>query len=199
MKDVFEVGCARLCSTVVLSCVSPLAIDAKHTLNTLQYAAPLRVAMREVSLIPLEIDPRDPAGWDHATATEWLLATAREHGVNALDASAILRGGASGLELCRLPEVELHSRIRAQHPQPEINVSSLASKLHAALWTRICDAKVRKRKPNGNLVTEEEEAAAQAASEAAAYAKSALWKEREKTMAAGTTLDAAASLAGRMA
>ena len=42
MKDVFDVGCARLCSTVVISCVSPLARDAPHTLNTLGYSAPLR-------------------------------------------------------------------------------------------------------------------------------------------------------------
>ena len=198
MKDVFDVGCARLCSTVVLSCVSPLAKDAKHTINTLQYSAPLRVAMRDVPSTSLEVDPRDPAGWDNAKAAAWIAGTAREHGVDALDTDVVLNGSVSGLELCRLPETELHMRIRSQHLQPEHLASSLGSKLHASLWTLICDAKTRKRKPNGNLITDEEEVAAQAAAEAASQAKSELWKAREMTMAAGTTLEAAASMAGRM-
>ena len=44
MKDVFDIECTRMCSTVVVACVSPVARDAAHTVNTLQYAAPLRVA-----------------------------------------------------------------------------------------------------------------------------------------------------------
>ena len=43
MKDVFDIACSRLCSTVVLACVSALAKDAPHTLNTLGCAPPLRV------------------------------------------------------------------------------------------------------------------------------------------------------------
>jgi len=198
MKDVFDVGCNRLCSTVVLSCVSPLAKDAKHTVNTLQYAAPLRVALREASPVALEVDPRDPAGWDHAKAAEWLGATATAFGIQTLDTAAVLRGGISGLELCRLPEAEIHQRVRAQNLKPEHEASDLASRLHGALWTLICDAKTRRRKPNGKLVTDEEEAAEAAKAEAATLAKSELWKEREKTMNAGSTLDAAAAMAGRM-
>ena len=198
MKDVFDVGCARLCSTVVLACVSPLSGDAKHTVNTLQYAAPLRVAMRAASATPLEVDVRDPAGWDHALAKAWLEATAVEHGVTTLDAAALLHGAISGLELCRLPEAELHARVRAQRLEPAYEAVELASKLHAALWTLICDAKTRRRKPNGHLISDEEEAAAQAAAEVAAVAKSVLWKEREKTMAAESTAAAAAAMAARM-
>ena len=198
MKDVFDIGCSRLCSTVVLSCVSPLACDAKHTINTLQYSAPLRVAMRAASATPLELDTRDPAGWDNTRAKEWLEATATEHGVSTLDAAALLRGGISGLELCRLAEAEIHLRVRAQKLEPAYEAAELASKLHAALWTLICDAKTRRRKPNGNLITDEEEAAAAAAAEAASDAKSALWKEREKSMAAESTADAAAAMGARM-
>ena len=48
MKDVFDISCSRLCSTVVLSCVSPLAKDAPHTLNTLGYAAPDHACFRRL-------------------------------------------------------------------------------------------------------------------------------------------------------
>jgi len=198
MKDVFDIGCSRLCSTVVLSCVSPLAKDAKHTVNTLQYSAPLRVAMRLASATPLQIDVRDPALWDHEKASAWLAETATTFGVPTLDTAALLSGGISGLELCRLPEAELHLRVRTQKLQPAHEASELASKLHGALWTLICDAKTRRRKPNGNLITDEEEAAEAAKVEAAAIAKGVLWKEREASMAAGTTADAASAMADRM-
>ena len=115
--------------------------------------------------------------------------------MTTLDAAALLHGGISGLELCRLPEAELHLRVRAQRLEPAYEAVELASKLHAALWTLICDAKTRRRKPNGNLISDEEEAAAAAKAEAAAAAKSALWKEREKTMAAESTASAAAAMA----
>ena len=36
LKDVFEFSCARLCATVVVAAVSPLARDVGHSLNTLQ-------------------------------------------------------------------------------------------------------------------------------------------------------------------
>jgi kinesin family protein 2/24 len=45
MKDVFDVGCSRLCSTVVLAACSPLCADVSHTTNTIKYAAPLRVSV----------------------------------------------------------------------------------------------------------------------------------------------------------
>jgi kinesin family protein 2/24 len=61
LKDVFEHTNARLCATVVIAAVSPLARDAAHSGNTLQYAAPLRVAAREP--MRLERDERDPALW----------------------------------------------------------------------------------------------------------------------------------------
>ena len=113
-----------------------------------------------------------------------------EHGIHGLNAEALLAGNISGLELCRLPEAELHVRVRSQGLKPEHAASELASKLHAALWMLICDAKTRKRKPNGNLVTDEEAAIEAAKIEEALAAKSALWKEREESMARGdgTTL-----------
>ena len=67
MKDVFDISCKRLCSTVVLAHVSPLASDVKHSTSTLQYAAPLRVAARKKPAgKKYEKDTRDPALWTHA-------------------------------------------------------------------------------------------------------------------------------------
>jgi len=209
MKDVFDISCSRLCSTVVLSCVSPLAKDAPHTLNTLGYAAPLRVAVRTAPAGPMERDERDPALWAHEKAVTWLSATAKAPmhdavdvsdgdgyvGLAGFDAEAVIPG-MSGLELCRMAEAELHLRIKKQVPGKE--GAALGARVHAALWMLICDAKTRRRRPNGNLVTEEEEAEEARKTEEAAAKKNALWKEREASLAAGSTLDAAASMASRM-
>ena len=49
----------------------------------------------------------------------------------------------------------------------------------------IVDAKSRNRRPDGSIVTAEEEAAELATAEAEMKAKTALWAEREKHLAAG--------------
>ena len=269
MKDIFDISCSRLCTTVVLACVSPLAKDAPHTLNTLGYAAPLRVAVQLPSG-HVERDERDPALWDHAKALAWLVTAASikpddrfgdgpaarepsldqslEHSRSSLhsssaraaagtalvdadpidadpidadpidadptallgvagaflpraavdgpfDAEAVI-AGMSGLDLCRLPEAELHVRIKKQIPGKE--GAALAARVHEALWMLICDAKTRKRRPNGLLVTDEEEAEEARRAETAVARKNAIWKEREASMAAASTLDAAESMAPRM-
>lgn len=241
MKDVFDIGCSRLCSTVVLSCISPLAKDAPHTLNTLGYAAPLRVAV-QLPKGPMERDERDPALWAHEKAVAWLAATAGKKpddvfgdapaaldpytsagaadaeasgdsadptallGVSGaflpraaadgpFDAEAVMPG-MSGLDLCRLPEAELHLRVKRQIPGKE--GAALAARVHEALWMLICDAKTRRRRPNGLLITDEEEAEEARKAEVAVAKKNALWKEREASMAAASTLDAAESMASRM-
>jgi len=260
MKDVFDIACTRLCSTVVLSCLSPLAKDAAHTLNTASYAAPLRVAVQRPTA-PLERDERDPALWDPQTTLAWLKSVVSTRpddqfggapaaldpgseidadvrtadatptdtptapptalpdqpttapldptallGVagaflpraaidGPFDAEALLAGMA-GVDLCRLPEAELHIRIKKQIPGKA--GAALASRVHEALWTLICDAKTRRRRPNGHLITDEEEAEEARKAEAAVAKKNAMWKEREASMAAASTLDAAESMASRM-
>ena len=72
LKDVFDIGCSRLCATVVIAAVSPLARDTAHSANTLKYAAPLRVAALASSLVTLEHDPADPALWDGAQLAGWV-------------------------------------------------------------------------------------------------------------------------------
>ena len=73
MKDVFDIECRRMCSTVVVACVSPSARDAAHSVNTLTYAAPLRVAIAATKdAAPLPVDPKDPVQWSHDRACDWL-------------------------------------------------------------------------------------------------------------------------------
>jgi hypothetical protein len=75
-------GGSRLCSTVVLCCVSPLARDLPHTAASLRFAqslladplAPPRPAA------PLAVDPEDPCLWDSPTALRFVAAAARAHG-----------------------------------------------------------------------------------------------------------------------
>jgi hypothetical protein len=64
---------ARLCATVVIAAVSPLAKDVAHSGNTLGYAAPLRVAA--AAPVHIERDPRDPALWENAEMVDWVRPT----------------------------------------------------------------------------------------------------------------------------
>lgn len=175
MKDVFDIGCARLCSTVVIAAVSPLARDVAHSTNTLQYAAPLRVALGKQTKI--ELDSRDPAFWTDEQIGEWLCSKTAESLTSAcFDAKAFV-AGMSGVQVCMLTEAEVFKRVQSQVPGSA--GASLAKDLYSALWTLIVDAKTRKRNAKGKIITEEEEAKAQLASQAEFEAKKELWKSRE--------------------
>ena len=63
MKDVFDIGCTRLCSTVVVTACSPLAMDVAHTGNTLKYSSPLRVAARRSAGAKLQVSSLT-RGWN---------------------------------------------------------------------------------------------------------------------------------------
>jgi hypothetical protein len=133
MKDVFDISCRRLCSTVVLAHVSPLARDVKHSTNTLQYAAPLRVSVHNTRAAPkYEIDTRDPANWTRDQASEWMkdmlqqVATTASTSkvddaarplVQALQSTVTMdtllppSQASPGLALCMLPESEVFRRV----------------------------------------------------------------------------------------
>jgi len=255
LKDVFDYSCSRLCATVVIAAVSPLARDAAHSANTLKYAAPLRVAASS-SRVKLERDPADPALWDGPQLVEWLqgvctcadvapdgyaaslqrssgfgdasenaapnvpadpyaagggagaseVAQARarkaaaaaesiaegaaaEFVVNNKDAAAMrlagtqldaaaLVGGLTGVQLCGMPESELHRMVLAQ--VGGAGGAALAKRIHSTLWTAIVDAKTRGRRPDGSLITAEMEAEEREQADRAMVAKMALWREREK-------------------
>ena len=108
MKDVFDIGCRRLCSTVVVANVSPLALDIAHSANTLGYAAPLRVAVMESEASGgWEVDPLDPAGWGHEQLVEWVRRTCDELGLPAAVQQSLCPGGCVGVQLVRMPEASV--------------------------------------------------------------------------------------------
>lgn len=197
MKDVFDVsGQQRPSATVVLAMVSPLARDAAQSANTLAYAAPLRVATAASVAgagrasgggVNWERDARDPALWSNAQLVALLQGTATKAGEPSLDAAALAGGGRdAGSAFCALAEAEVHRRVRvvlAPHGRTPAAAAALGQALYQALWTALVDAKVRARKPDGSLVTAEEEEAERAAGEQAQKEKDELWKEREKHLA----------------
>jgi hypothetical protein len=219
MKDVFDISCRRLCSTVVLAHVSPLARDVKHSLNTLQYAAPLRVSVHSKRKgSKYEVDARDPATWSHQQVGEWMSALlgAPEFPSGTQEivtARSLLSPSQGGITLCMMSEGDVyryvlqafgafsdHSDISAADgevkssgetppkvPSPTSSidpehVGRVASALYNTLWTLICDAKVRRRRPDGSLISEEDEAVEKADKARALAEKAAVWAEREAHM-----------------
>ena len=171
MKDVFDVGSPRLCATVVLACVSPTARDAAHSANTLSYAAPLRVA---VAAAPdLQVDPRDPALWGTADLAGWVAEAAA---CDAAVAAAVV-GDLRGVQFCALPERALFARGDAAGLG-----KGASARLYAKLWTAIVDAKTRNRRPDGSIVSPEDEARDIANAARALKEKNEMWAAREASM-----------------
>ena len=128
---------------------------------------------------------------------------------SGVDVERILPPGSNGRELCSLPEPEFHKRLRAQIPGQM--GAHLGKKTYDALWALIVDAKTRRRRPDGTVLTDEDEAREVSISqsphsasliahtrltlssssyqvrqaEEALAARSALWAERDKAMARG--------------
>ena len=173
MKDVFDAGCSRMCSTVVIATVSPLDRDIAHSANTLQYAAPLRVAVN-TKRKPQEHDPKDPALWNHEQTLQWLSTVC-----SPID-PAVLLSNMDGRDLCLLPEPELFQAVQEQLAGDE--GTALGTAISTALWTMIVDAKTRRRRPDGTIVTEEQEAEEIRLNDEKQAAKVALWAEREKQL-----------------
>ena len=171
MKDVFDVASPRLCATVVLACVAPTARDVDHSKNTLSYAAPLKVAVEAAP--HLQRDDRDPALWATAQLIEWVAATAP---CTEQQAKQIVNQN-TGVQFCAVSESALFARCAAA----ELDAKQ-SKKLYGALWTAVIDAKTRNRRPDGTIITEEDEAREKAAKAQALRDKAALWKEREKTL-----------------
>jgi len=172
MKDIFDIGCPRVCSTVMLSMCSPLAVDISHTANTLKYASPLRVVIQSSieNSVQIKVDKRDPLLWTNAQVMMWLKdtfpAAVNEH---------CFVGVLSGAQICALPEKEWYSRIATAGGSDE-----LAKEVYLAMWTMVSDAKTRQRRCDGSIITEEEEEKYRNNTIAAIKEKAAVWAEREK-------------------
>ncbi len=140
-----------MCSTVVLSCLSPLARDVGHSLSTAKYTAPLRViapaaARRHAaaSSIGIERDERDPTLWSPAEVSAWVARIAPQ-----LD-GCIFTKGMHGAQFCALPEPQFYLRAAEQLVGADYGDSKgeLGAKVYAALWTLMSDAKVRRSRKN---------------------------------------------------
>jgi hypothetical protein len=86
-------------------------------------------------------------------------------------------GGLPGVHLCALPEKEFYTRAAAVGAPVEV-----AKEVYLGIWTHISDAKTRKRRPNGSIITPEEEEQDRLRLIREKEEKAAIWAEREKHM-----------------
>lgn len=178
IKDIFDVSCSRLCSTVVIATCSPLVSDISHTKNTVKYAAPLRVAVAE-STKNLEVDGFDPALWDNPKMASWVESVAP----GKIDGTVFLNS-LTGVQFCGLSENEFYERAEAQATTPgeEEAMRDIARAIYLGLWTLIVDAKTRKRRPDGSIITPEQEEEERKVLEEKTLERARVWSEREKHM-----------------
>jgi kinesin family protein 2/24 len=175
MKDVFDIGCSRLCSTVVIANCSPLVSDISHTKNTVKYAAPLRVAVASSNRQKnLELDVFDPALWNNDKMVSWVEGVAS----GKIDAKLFVNS-LTGVQFCALSENEFYARAQAQLGDEE-GMMEIAKMLYLGMWTLIVDAKTRKRRPDGSIITPEQEEEERKRMEEKTIERAKVWAEREK-------------------
>ena len=179
MKDVFNAECTRLCSTVVLATCSPLASDVSHGANTLMYSSPLcdgGIRNDGVKKGKMQVDASDPSLLRNVQVVEWVARTYP----SVIDPSNFV-DGLSGVQLCALPEKEYYSRLEnAGTSCTDADSTKLAKDIYLAVWTLISDAKTRKRRKDGSIVTKEDEENERLEFIAATEEKARVWAEREK-------------------
>eukprot|EP00592_Proboscia_alata_P007059 CAMPEP_0194353890 /NCGR_PEP_ID=MMETSP0174-20130528/2099_1 /TAXON_ID=216777 /ORGANISM="Proboscia alata, Strain PI-D3" /LENGTH=598 /DNA_ID=CAMNT_0039122591 /DNA_START=101 /DNA_END=1894 /DNA_ORIENTATION=+ len=176
MKDVFDIGCSRLCSTVVIAACSPLACDIDHTAGTIKYASPLRVAVISSNnkQKKIEHDVHDPALWSNDGIIQWVQSTVSACvGSEKIDAKMFVNG-LTGVQFCALPENDFYTRAETQLGDNE-EIVEIAKRLYLGLWTLIVDAKTRKRRPDGSIITPEQEQEERRQLELAKVEKARIW------------------------
>ena len=136
LKDCFELNVRRPVKTVVLTCVSPLLKDVRHSLNTLRYAAMLAVTPKATVMAA---DPDDPSGWPREQALEFIHVVSRK----LANPTAFLPEG-DGRALCALPEVEFVNRLMASSDGRI--ASKDAQQMYLKLWKLVVDARTRRKK-----------------------------------------------------
>jgi kinesin family protein 2/24 len=131
LRDSFELIVQRTTKTAMIACVSPLLRDARHTFNTLRYAALLYVSPK-VGVV-VQADSRDPATWTREEALDFIVAASNDRIRNPED---ILTAG-DGRALAQLPEDEFVRRATTLCGLPPKD----AADLYAKVWKRVIDAK----------------------------------------------------------
>jgi hypothetical protein len=135
----------------------------------MKYTAPLRVAVNDRK--KMERRERDPSNWDHDVIMTWCETT---EGLDAAEVDMLLPRGTTGIELCQTSEVEFFRGLASKHDK--------AKCVYQGLLTLICDAKTRKRRPDGSIVTPEEEAAEIDKARRLQEENVKLWAEREESL-----------------
>jgi kinesin family protein 2/24 len=182
MKDVFDIGCSRMCSTVVIANCSPLVSDISHTKNTVKYAAPLRVsvvASASTSKKNIELDVHDPALWNNEQTVQWVEEVVVGAGASGKIDADLFVNSLSGVQFCALSENEFYARAEAQLGDSDDGVE-IARTLYLGMWTLIVDAKTRKRRPDGSIITPEQEEEERNQLKEKTLEKAKMWAEREK-------------------
>jgi len=179
MKDVFDAGCTRLCSTVVLATCSPLASDVSHSANTLKYSSPLRgggILNDGGKKVKMQVDASDPVLWSNMQVIEWMRKT-----YPSIVNPSIFVEKLSGVQLCALPEKEYYSRLENTGMScADVDSNKLAKDIYLAIWTLMSDAKTRKRRKDGSIITIEDEEKERLRIVKATEEKARTWAEREK-------------------
>lgn len=107
---------------------------------------------------------------------------------NALDIASVLlpTPNCNGLYLCQMPELTLYSKVISAFTNDNnmtndasVTAMVIARSIYSSLWMLICDAKTRRRRPNGTIITEEDEEKERQKLQEETVAKAALWKQRE--------------------
>lgn len=78
--------------------------------------------------------------------------------------------------------VSMHRCFAAGGSDDAEAAAAVASKVYNTLWTAICDAKVRRRRGDGTIITEEQAAAAIAAEAKRLKEKAELWESRKEQL-----------------
>lgn len=168
----------------MIATCSPLVSDISQTKSTIKYAAPLRVSVSAATasvLKNLEVDKLDPALWSNSEMVSWIAANDASGKIDA----ELFVNTLPGVQFCSLSENVFYEKAFVQAGilgEEEEGMKDIAKSLYLDLWTLIVDAKTRKRRPDGSIVTAEQEEEERRALEKATIERAKLWAEREKHM-----------------
>ncbi|GMH45277.1 hypothetical protein BSKO_13234 [Bryopsis sp. KO-2023] len=139
MRDCFELAVRRPIKAAIIACVSPLEMDGPHSVNTLRYAAGIRVAPKQ---IVMEADKKDPMNWDRDTVLRFL----NKAGGGLVIVDDLIPEG-SGKTLVEIPEHEFMSRVLKAGTMSD----KQAKELYLKLWKLVVDARSRFRFKQKNV------------------------------------------------
>jgi len=136
LKEAFELESMKQCRTVVFANVAPTLADSAMTLNTLRYAAPIKMGLKNrVRVVP---DPKNPSNWSNERISEWVSKASK----GAVDPK-VLCPWESGRQLLRIPETEFVERVMKSN---EKLGEKRAKEFYLQLWSKMMDARMVERK-----------------------------------------------------